>query len=201
MSTCSGDRFYDIFDKEEEIITECSIFWVNTNKTILEGRVIKIPFSDFPEDAKHLKLIWINTKKEDRVFIKNCSKEYKHKRIPISTQRYKDGGAMEKSVLDITDSLRHQKQGLTTSDVRDIEGIFVVKLRAQNIDSHFFYTQLPLNEDDNNFEEQLSYMNYKKTVKNYMILVGKIVISLMLMFLCLVMDVVCLNIISFLLKI
>ena len=52
---------------------------------------------------------------------------------------------MWKAVLDIKDSLRHQKQGLTTSDVRDIEGTFVVKLRVQNIDSHFFYTQLPLN--------------------------------------------------------
>ena len=61
-STCSGDSFYDIFDKEEEIITEGSIFWVKTNKTIWQGRVITIPFSDFPEDAKHLKLIWINTK-------------------------------------------------------------------------------------------------------------------------------------------
>ena len=28
-----------------------------------------------------------------------------------------------------------------------------------------FYTQLPLNEDDKNPEEQLSYINYKKTVK------------------------------------
>ena len=62
----------------------------------------------------------------------------KNKRIPLSTHRYKDGGAMEKSVLDITDSLRHQKQGLTTSDVRDIEGTFVVKLRANNIDNHFY---------------------------------------------------------------
>ena len=41
---------------------------------------------------------------------------------------------MEKSVLDITDSLRHQKQGLTTLDIRDIEGTFVVNLRGQNID-------------------------------------------------------------------
>ena len=41
---------------------------------------------------------------------------------------------MEKSVLGITDRLRHQKQGFTTSDVRDIEEIFVVKLRGQNID-------------------------------------------------------------------
>ena len=62
-----------------------------------------------PEDAKHLKLIWINTKKEDRVLIENCPKEYKQKRIPISTQRYKCGGAMEKSVLDITDNLRSEK--------------------------------------------------------------------------------------------
>ena len=68
--------FYDIFENEEEIITEGSIFWVNTNRTIWEGRVIKTHFSDLPEDAKHLKLIWINIKKEDRVLIINCSKEY-----------------------------------------------------------------------------------------------------------------------------
>ena len=47
-STCSGDSFYDIFDKEEEIISEGSIVWVNINKTIWEGGAIKIPFSDFP---------------------------------------------------------------------------------------------------------------------------------------------------------
>ena len=33
-STCSGDSFYDIFDKEEKIITEALIVWVNTNKNI-----------------------------------------------------------------------------------------------------------------------------------------------------------------------
>ena len=51
------------FIKEEEIITSGSIVWVNTNKTIWEGRFINIPFSDFSEDAKNLKLIRINTKK------------------------------------------------------------------------------------------------------------------------------------------
>ena len=137
---------------------------MNTNKNIWEVRVIKIPFSDVPEDAKHLKLIWINTKKEERVLIKKNSKEYKHKRIPVSTHRYKDGGGMEKSVLDITDSLRHQKLGLTTSESRDVQGIFVVNLRAQKVDSHFFNTQLPLNEDGNDLDKQLSYMNYKQTV-------------------------------------
>ena len=33
-STCSGYKFYDIYYKEEEIITEGSIVWLNTNKNI-----------------------------------------------------------------------------------------------------------------------------------------------------------------------
>ena len=68
------EDFYDIYDDVDEHIAEDSIVWVNTNKTIWEGRVIKIPFSEKSEDAKHLKLICINTKKEERVLIKNCSK-------------------------------------------------------------------------------------------------------------------------------
>ena len=40
---------------------------------------------------------------------------------------------MEKSVLDIIDSVRHQEQLLITSDVSAIEGNFVVKLRGLNI--------------------------------------------------------------------
>ena len=106
-----------------------------------------------------MKIIWINTKKEERVLIKNCSKEYKHKRIPVSTQRYQDGGGREKHVLDLKDSLRHQKLGLTTSESRDVQGIFVVKLRAQKTDSRFLNTQLPLNEDGNNLDKQLSFSN------------------------------------------
>ena len=42
---------------------------------------------------------------------------------------------MEKSVLGITDIVRHQKQGLTTSDVSDIGVNFVEKLRALNIEN------------------------------------------------------------------
>ena len=61
------ERFYDIYGDLDEHITEDSIVWVNTEKTIWEGRVIKIPFSEKLEDAKNLKLIWINTKKEERV--------------------------------------------------------------------------------------------------------------------------------------
>ena len=57
------DDFYDIYNDVDEHITEDSIVWVNTNKTIWEGRVIKTPFSEMSENAKHLKLIWINTKR------------------------------------------------------------------------------------------------------------------------------------------
>ena len=56
---------------------------------------------------------------------------------------------------------------LVIADVRYIEDIFVVKLSAQKIDSHFKNTQLPLNEDDGNIEEQLSYINFKKTVRKF----------------------------------
>ena len=47
-STCSGDSFYEFFENEDKIITECLNVWVNTNKKIWEGRVIKIPYSDLP---------------------------------------------------------------------------------------------------------------------------------------------------------
>ena len=74
---------------------------------------------------------------------------------------------MEKSVLDMTDSLRHQKLGLTTSESRDVQGIFVVELRAQKTDSNFLNTQLPLNEYGKNIDKQLSCINYKETVRNF----------------------------------
>ena len=51
------EDFYDIFGDLDEHSTEDSIVWVNTKKTIWEGRVIKIPFNEKSEDAKHLKLI------------------------------------------------------------------------------------------------------------------------------------------------
>ena len=73
-STCLGDHFYDIFENKVEVISDGSIVWVNNDKTICEGRVIEIYFSDLPEYAKHLKFIWMNTKNEDRVLIRKCSK-------------------------------------------------------------------------------------------------------------------------------
>ena len=89
---------------------------------------------------------------------------------------------------------------MTTSDIINVEGTFVVKLRDLNIEI-FFYTQLTLNEDDNSFEEQLNDLNYRKIVKSYMMLVGKTFISLLMMFLFLVLDAVCISILIFMLNI
>ena len=108
---------------------------------------------------------------------------------------------MEKSVLDMTDSMRHQKQGLKTSEVRDVKGTFFVNLRAQKVDGHFLNTKLPLNEDGNDLDKRLSYIKYKITVRKIHDIGWKTVITLLLMFLCLVMDLVSLCIISSLLRI
>ena len=40
-SNCSGNSDCDIFENEDEIITEKYIVWVNTNKEICQGKVIK----------------------------------------------------------------------------------------------------------------------------------------------------------------
>ena len=50
-STCSGKNGYDIFENEDEIITNDSIVWVNTNRKIWEVRITKITYSDLPQDS------------------------------------------------------------------------------------------------------------------------------------------------------
>ena len=50
-STCSGDSVCGILDHNEDNITENYIIWVNTNKSICQEKVIKITFSDLPQDS------------------------------------------------------------------------------------------------------------------------------------------------------
>ena len=68
-------------------------------------------------------------------------------------------------MLDVIDSIRHQKQGLTTSESIEVEGLFVVRLSAQKTETHFLNTKLPLNERDNDFNNQLSFDNFRMTVR------------------------------------
>ena len=58
---------------------------------------------------------------------------------------------MEKSVVDITVRMRSIEKVTTTTELKDIDGTFFVKLRGLNIENKFFNTQLPLNEDDDDF--------------------------------------------------
>ena len=137
-STCSGDNVYDIFENDDEIINKDSIVWVYTNKRYWEWRIIKFPYSDLPQDSNYLKLKWINTKKKYRVLIKKLSREYKQNIIPISTQKYKYGGVMEKYVLDLTTKTINKRKGMTKTEVNDVVENFVAKLRGLNIGNNCF---------------------------------------------------------------
>ena len=136
-STCSGDSVYDIFKNEDEIITEYYNVWLNTNKRIRERRFNKIPYSGLPQDTNYLELLCIHTKNHERVLIKNFSREFTKKRIPLSTQKYKDGGVMEESVFDSTLKIRSQKIEMTTTEITDVAGTFFVKLSGLKTDNHF----------------------------------------------------------------
>ena len=57
------------------------------------------------------------------------------KEIPISTQKYKDGGVTEKSVLYFTIKIRKQKNGMTTTEVKNFVVTFFANLRGLNIEN------------------------------------------------------------------
>ena len=61
----------------------------------------------------------------------------------------------------------------------------------------FFNTQLPLNENENNCDENLNGINYNRTVRKLHDTGWKKSSLILVMFLCLVMDVVCHSILNF----
>ena len=56
---------------------------------------------------------------------------------------------MDKYVLDVTIKIINQKRVITTTEVKDVVGLFVVKLRGLKTNI-IFNKQLPLNEYDDN---------------------------------------------------
>ena len=42
---------------------------------------------------------------------------------------------------------------MTITEVNDVLGDFFVKLRGLKTENHYFYKQLPLNENENSFDE------------------------------------------------
>ena len=67
----------DIFENNKQTITINFILWVNMINQFDKGKVFIIPFSYLESGDNILKVKCINTKKEDRVLIKNVSVDYK----------------------------------------------------------------------------------------------------------------------------
>ena len=57
----------------------------------------------------------------------------------MSTQKYKDGGVMEKSVLGNIIRIINHKKGMTTTEVKDVVGIFC-EFTWSEYREHFKYT-------------------------------------------------------------
>ena len=104
---------------------------------------------------------------------------------------------MEKSVYDVTDKIIHQQQGLTTSESIDVEGMFVVKLLALKQENNFLILICLWMNQTMILIINSVLLSTSKRSGNYMIVVGRMFLIYLLMWLCLVMDAVCLCILSF----
>ena len=70
---------YKILDEEKDLISKNDIVWVKTKKEIWRGRVLLITYRKNKENREYLKKKWIDTRKEDRILIKNISLNYSKK--------------------------------------------------------------------------------------------------------------------------
>ena len=66
---------YYILEEEKEAITENENVWVKPPPQIWRWRVLSIPYSK-KEDSEHLKIKWTDSRKEDRIIIKDFLLNY-----------------------------------------------------------------------------------------------------------------------------
>ena len=78
-----------------------------------------------------MKIKWIDTRKEDRILIKNVSLNYSKKRVSVPTQQYFNGAYMEETVHGITTKMRQRKKSMTWTSKEEVEGSFNLKNYAQ----------------------------------------------------------------------
>ena len=75
--TITGDYSdYDILEEENDTISKNNDVWVKTKKEIWRVRVLLIPESKKKEDSEYLKIKWTDSRKEERITIKNVSLNY-----------------------------------------------------------------------------------------------------------------------------
>ena len=99
------------------------IVWVKVKKSLWQGRVIQTPYSIKEEDSEHMKIKWVDSRKEERVLIKNVSIGYSKKRVSVPTQQYYNGSYMKETDHNLTKN-ETKKKSTTTTDKDDVEGSF-----------------------------------------------------------------------------
>ena len=77
------------------------------------------------KDGEYLKIKWINSRKEERIIIKNVSLNYSRKRVLVPTQQYLNGAYTEETVYNIITKISQKKKSMTCTNKE--------KLRATSI--------------------------------------------------------------------
>ena len=116
------------------------------------------------EDSEYLKIKWTNSRKEDKILIKNISLNYSKKRVSVPTQQYFNGAYMEETVNDITNKIRQRKKSITCTDKEEFDGSFDLKKTGNNTMHTFFYSNI--SEFTGNLEVILDEVRYRTTVQN-----------------------------------
>ena len=93
---------YDILGKGTENTSNDDEDWVKTKMNIYRGRAMLIPYSHKEEVSEHLKIKWIDSRKEKRVLIKDVPLDYSKKIVSVPTQQYYNVSYMEETVHSIT---------------------------------------------------------------------------------------------------
>ena len=107
---------------------------------------------------------------------------------------------MEKLLLDITVKIRNHNKEMTTTEVKDIDGTFVVKLLGLNVENNIFIQNYLWMKMIIILMKNWMISIIRERSVSYIILVGKTVISLMMMSIGLFIYVVCLSILNFMIK-
>ena len=91
--TITGDYSdYNILEEEKDTIAEKDDVWVKTKKEKWRGRVLLFPYRK-KKDSEYLKIKWTDSRKEERILIKNVSLNYS-KKVSVPTQQYNNGAYM-----------------------------------------------------------------------------------------------------------
>ena len=77
-----------------------------------------------------MKVKWADSRKEERVLIKNVSIEYSKKIVSVPTHQYYNVSYTEETVHDIATKIRQRKKSMTTNDKDEVEGSF----NSKNLD-------------------------------------------------------------------